>query len=207
MSKRSKIIWNCWTSEINHSILLHQWSRTYGKSQKSEYRDFLTPSDFELYQTFSQSDFNNINDLLFGTIIVTGNYERQELKHSLPTFEHTILILRFFCRKRKLNTINGVACQKWMNKYYVQKTNMFLWILYPKLPSIYDSWHKSQCKFCQWTLVREHSLAFESIDENYLIDDLIRLTPNWDIIELQTPPTVIHLEFFPDFPNDNNSTF
>ena len=39
----------------------------------------LTPSDFELYQTLSQSDFNNMNDLLFGTIIVTGNYEWQEL--------------------------------------------------------------------------------------------------------------------------------
>ena len=39
----------------------------------------LTPSDFELYQTLSQSDFNNMDDLLFDTIIVTGNYERQEL--------------------------------------------------------------------------------------------------------------------------------
>ena len=39
----------------------------------------LTPSDFELYQTLSQSDFNNMNDLLFGTIIVEGNYEQQEL--------------------------------------------------------------------------------------------------------------------------------
>ena len=35
----------------------------------------LTPSDFELYQTLSQSHY----DVLFGTIIVTGNYEQQEL--------------------------------------------------------------------------------------------------------------------------------
>ena len=39
----------------------------------------LTASDFELYQTLSQSDFKNMNDCLFGTIIVTGNYEWQEL--------------------------------------------------------------------------------------------------------------------------------
>ena len=39
----------------------------------------LTPSNFELYQTLSQSDFNNMNDLLLGTIIVTGNYGCQEL--------------------------------------------------------------------------------------------------------------------------------
>ena len=38
----------------------------------------LTPSDFELYQTLLHSDFNNLNDFLYGTIIVTGNYERQE---------------------------------------------------------------------------------------------------------------------------------
>jgi len=39
----------------------------------------LIPSDFQLYQTLSHSDFNNLNDFLYGTIIVTGNYERQEL--------------------------------------------------------------------------------------------------------------------------------
>ncbi len=37
----------------------------------------LTPSDFEFYQKLSQSDFNNMNDLLFGNTFVTGNYEHQ----------------------------------------------------------------------------------------------------------------------------------
>ena len=38
----------------------------------------LNPSDFNLHQALSQSDFNNMNDLLIGTIIVTENYEWQE---------------------------------------------------------------------------------------------------------------------------------
>ena len=57
------------------------------------------------------------------------------------------------------------------------------------------------------SLVREHSLEFNSIDEKHLLDYLIRLTPIGDIIELQTPPTAINVEIFPDFPNDNNYTF
>ena len=47
------------------------------------------------------------------------------------------------------------------------------------------------------TLVREHSLAFDSIDEKYLLDDLIRLIPIGDIIELHTHPTAINVEIFP----------
>ena len=43
-----------------------------------EHGHIFDPSDFKLYQTLSQSDFNNINDLLFGTIIIT-DYEHQEL--------------------------------------------------------------------------------------------------------------------------------
>ena len=50
-------------------------------------------------------------------------------------------------------------------------------------------------------------MAFDSSNEKHLLDDLIKLTPIGDIIELQTPPTTIHVEIFPDFPNDNNSTF
>ena len=39
--------------------------------------------------------------------------------------------------------------------------------------------------FAYGTLVREHFLAFDSIDEKNLLDDLIILTPVGNIIELQ----------------------
>ena len=38
----------------------------------------LTPSDFEFYQTFSQSDFNDMNNQLFCNSIFTGHYLCQE---------------------------------------------------------------------------------------------------------------------------------
>mgnify|MGYP006184680949 CR=1 FL=1 len=50
-------------------------------------------------------------------------------------------------------------------------------------------------------------MAFDSIDEKHHLDDLIRLTPIENIIELQTPPTAINVEIFPDFPSEDNSTF
>ena len=57
------------------------------------------------------------------------------------------------------------------------------------------------------TLVRERSLAFDSIDEKHLLDKFIRMTPIENIIELQTPPTVINVEIFPDFSSDDISMF
>ena len=50
----------------------------------------FNPSDFKLYQTLSHSGFNNLNDFLYGTIIVTRNYERQELNTFVATpFQHS----------------------------------------------------------------------------------------------------------------------
>ena len=56
------------------------------------------------------------------------------------------------------------------------------------------------------TLVREHSLAFDYIDEKNLLDNLIRLTPIGNIKELQTSPTTANVEIFPAFPTNDNST-
>ena len=39
----------------------------------------MMPSDLDLYKTLSVSNLKDITELLYATIIVTGNYERQEL--------------------------------------------------------------------------------------------------------------------------------
>ena len=48
----------------------------------------LTPSDFELYQTLSQSLFYNMNDILFGTIIEQEIMNIKISMQSLLTFGH-----------------------------------------------------------------------------------------------------------------------
>ncbi len=50
--------------------------------------------------------------------------------------------------------------------------------------------------FAYGTLVREHFLAFDFIDEKNLLGDVIRLTSIGNITEPQTPPTAINVEFF-----------
>ena len=39
----------------------------------------MTPSDLELYETVSSFNLKDLNKLLYATIIITGNYEHQDL--------------------------------------------------------------------------------------------------------------------------------
>jgi hypothetical protein len=44
----------------------------------------VTPSDFELYRTLSLSDTRNKDQFLYSTIVVSSNYERQEIMTMIP---------------------------------------------------------------------------------------------------------------------------
>ena len=168
----------------------------------------LTPSDFELYQTLSQSDFNNMNDLLFGTIIVTGNYEWQELNAFIANLwaHHFNTHIVWWKKKIKYNKWSGMPNTD-EQILYAEKQTCFYEYFVPNCPAYLTHNINLNANLANGTLVREHSLAFDSIDEKHLLDDFIRLTPLGDIIELQTPPTAINVEIFPDFPSDDNSTF
>jgi hypothetical protein len=45
----------------------------------------ITPHDLEIYKTLSKEDLIDSEKILFGTIIVTGNYERQEINAFMAT--------------------------------------------------------------------------------------------------------------------------
>ena len=53
------------------------------------------------------------------------------------------------------------------------------------------------------TLVREHSLAFESKDLETYINDMKNNTPIGNTIDLPSPPDAINVELYPDFIGDN----
>ena len=55
------------------------------------------------------------------------------------------------------------------------------------------------------TLVREHSLAFDSSDEKAYLDEMVKNTPVGGIIDLPTPPKAINVELFPDFLGDSKT--
>ncbi len=90
---------------------------------------------------------------------------------------------------------------------YAEKQTCFYEYFVPNGPAYLTHNINLNANLANGALVREHSLAFDFIDEKHLLDDLIRLTPIGDIIELQTPPTAINIEIFPDFPKENNSRF
>jgi hypothetical protein len=56
------------------------------------------------------------------------------------------------------------------------------------------------------SLVREHSLAFDTIQDKKFLDDMIGCTPIGGIIDLSHPPTAINVELYPDFPHDSDKT-
>ncbi len=90
---------------------------------------------------------------------------------------------------------------------YAEKQTCFNENLVPNCPAYLTHNINLNANLANGALVREHSLAFDFIDEKHLLDDFIRLTLIGDIIELQTPPTTINVEIFPDFPSHYNSTF
>ncbi len=90
---------------------------------------------------------------------------------------------------------------------YAENQTCFYEYFVPNCPAYLTHNINLNAHLANGTLVKEYSLAFDSVDEKHLLDELIRLTSIGDFIELQTPPTTIYDEMFPDFPNDNNSTF
>ena len=167
----------------------------------------LTPSDFKLYKTLSHSDFNNLNDFLYGTIIVTGNYERQELNASI------VNLWAHHFNTHVVRWKNRIKYNKWSGIPHTdeeimcaEKQSCFYEYFVPNCPAYLTHNVNLNANLANGTLVREHSLAFNSLNEKNYLDHLIKLTPLGGIIDLETPPTAINVELYPDFPCDDLST-
>ena len=89
---------------------------------------------------------------------------------------------------------------------YAENQSYFYEYFVPNCPAYLTHNINLNANLANGTLVREHSLAFDYIDEKNLLDDLIRLTPIGNIKELQTSPTTANVEIFPAFPTNDNST-
>ena len=130
----------------------------------------LTPSDFELYQTLSQSDFNNMNDLLFGTIIVSGNYECQELNAFIANLwaHHFNTHIVQWKKKMTYNKWSGMPNTD-EQILYAEKQTCFYEYFVPNGPAYLTHNINLNANLANGTLVREHSLGFDSIDENIFL--------------------------------------
>ena len=57
------------------------------------------------------------------------------------------------------------------------------------------------------TSVREHSLAFNSVEEIIFLEDMIETKPIGGTIDLPTPPTSINFELYPNCYGYHKETF
>jgi hypothetical protein len=164
----------------------------------------ITPQDFDLYRTVSASDMKNLDEFLFGTIIVTGNYERQELNSYMATLWAKHFNTHVIRWKRKVNY------DKWKGKPKsddaldeAEKQNCFYEFFVPMCPAYLTYNINLSNDLANGTLVREHSLAFDTIDEKKFLDEMIATTQPGETIDLPQPPVAINVELYADFPDDS----
>jgi hypothetical protein len=163
----------------------------------------INPRDFDLYRTVSESDLKNLDEFLFGTIIVTGNYERQELNSYMANLWAKHFNTHVIRWKRKINY------DKWKGKprsdnalNEAEKQCCFYELFIPMCPAYLTYNINLSNDLANGTLVREHFLAFDTIEEKLFLDSMIATTPPGETITLPHPPTAINVELYADFPDD-----
>ena len=164
----------------------------------------MTSEDFNLYKTFSSDDLKNLDDFLMSTVIVTGNYERQEINSfmlGLWAKQYNTHIVRW---KRKMKY------DKWRGRprtnealLNAEQQSCFYEQFTPMAPAYLTNNLNVHNDLANGTLVRLHSLAFDDPADKTLLDELIASTPPGENIDLPYPPTAINVELYPDFPDDN----
>eukprot|EP00956_Cyclotella_meneghiniana_P013072 scaffold18715_cov36-Cyclotella_meneghiniana.AAC.1 len=165
----------------------------------------MTPRDFDLYENLGEADFEKLGDFLHSTIIVTGNYERLELNAlmaSLWAKHYNTHVIRW---KR------NVKYDKWKGRpqnegalKHAEGQNCFYEYFVPNAPA-YLSYNVNLTNdLANGTLVREHSLAFETSEQKQYLDNLIDTTPLGGTIDLPDPPTAINIELYPNLPDDTD---
>ena len=163
----------------------------------------ITVKDLELYKIFTEEDINDLNEFLFSTIIVTGNYERHEFNAFMAQLWARHFNTHVIRWKKKIKD------DKWKGKPRcdealrdAEQQSCFYELFVPAGPG-YLSHHINLCNdLANRTMIREHSLAFDNAEEKLHLQRMLESNPIGGLIDLPEPPTAINVEIYPDFPND-----
>ena len=167
----------------------------------------ITPLDLELYKTLSSSDLRNLNELLYATIIVTGNYERQELNSFVAGLWarhfHTHVVR--WKKKVKYDRWKGRPSTEEEMQEAEEQTCFYEYFV-PRCPAYITHNINLDADLVNGTSAEEHSLGFDSAEEKTYLDNMIKITPIGGIIDLPTPPIAINVELYPDCYGDDQET-
>ena len=166
----------------------------------------VTPSDFELYRTLSLSDTRNKDQFLYSTIVVSGNYERQEINSYIAQFwaHHYKTHVVRWKRKIKYSKWNGAPRSE--EELANAESQACFWEHFvPNAPAyiIYNLCTLNN--LANGTPCVLDSLAFESVDDKMYLDNMLLNTPIGGTITLPAPPTAINVELYANMPHDDDS--
>jgi len=166
----------------------------------------VTPSDFELYRTLSLSDTRNKDQFLYSTIVVSGNYERQEINSYIAQFwahHYKTHVVRW---KRKIKYSKWNGAPRLEEELANAESQACFWEHFvPNAPSyiIYNLCTLNN--LANGTPCVLDSLAFESVDDKIYLDNMLLNTPIGGTITLPAPPTAINVELYANMPHDDDS--
>ncbi|KAL7523372.1 hypothetical protein ACHAWF_000494, partial [Thalassiosira exigua] len=165
----------------------------------------ITPADLSLYQTLSIEDMTP-QDFLFGTTIVTNNYERHEINaheaHLWAKYHGTRVV--WWKRRVNVDAWQGKpTTDEQMEK--VERESCFWEYFVPQAPAYLSFNLNTNLDLANGTEVRLHSLAFDTkADESYFRQKQ-RSTAFGDTINLPVPPRAINVELYPDLDGEDES--
>ena len=168
----------------------------------------MNPSDLSLYKTLTDSDLKDPNELLFSTVIVTGNHERQEINAFVAGVWARTFGTHVIRWKRRIKE------DRWKGRprsdealKVAEKQACFYELFVPQAPAYLVNKNLNlHAGLANGTPVREHSLAFEDSQDKAHLDSLIRNTPIGGVIDLPALPTAINVELYPDYPFNSQDT-
>jgi len=163
----------------------------------------ISPSDLSLYKQLTKEDLTP-EKFLFGTIIVTGNYERHELnafQSQLWAHHFNTQIIRW---KKRINYDKWIGRPATEEKLHeAEKENCFWEYFVPMAPAYLNYNINVEEGLANGTLVRLHSLSMETHEEQEYLNQQLEETLIGETINLPDPPKSINVELYPDFNYDD----
>ena len=166
----------------------------------------ITPKDLELYKTLSLSDTKNKDSFLHSTIVVSGNYERQEINN---------FIVQLWAQHYKTHVIRWkrkIKYGKWKGMPHSEEelanaeTQACFWECFvPRAPSYINYNLCTLNDLANGTPCVVDSLAFDSVEDKLHLDNMLQHTAIGGTITLPAPPTAINVELYPSMPDDDES--
>jgi hypothetical protein len=164
----------------------------------------ICPDDLKMYKTVNRTSIKDLTELLFATIIVTGNYERQELNAFVAK------LWAVYYKTHVIRWKRQIRYDRWKGQprsdedmTEAQKQNCFYEMFVPMAPAYLTYNINLHNDLANGSMIRLHSLAFDEVREKLNLEELVASTPIGETIDIDNPPTAVNIEIYPHLPNDS----